>query len=49
MKSTWKTNPLWLACMLALATPASAETFSLGEVLVTAPSPDALSNTTTSC
>lgn len=48
MKTTWKTNPLWLACVLALTTPASADTFSLGEVLVTAPAPDALSSTTTS-
>ncbi len=40
-------KPLWLACMLALATSASAETFTLGEVDVTAPGLDTLSGTTT--
>jgi iron complex outermembrane receptor protein len=29
-------KPLWLACMLALATQANAETFGLGEITVTA-------------
>ncbi len=39
-------KPLYLACMLALSTSASAETFSLGEVLVTAPAPDTASTIT---
>jgi iron complex outermembrane receptor protein len=45
---TYRTaKPLWLACMLALATSASAETFTLGEVEVTASGTDTLSSTTT--
>jgi iron complex outermembrane receptor protein len=47
MKTNWTLRPLWLACMLACAHSASAETFSLGEVLVSAPSSDAASSTTT--
>ncbi len=37
MNKNWTTKPLWLACMLALAASATAETFNLGEVTVTAP------------
>jgi len=47
MNKNWTAKPLWLACMLALATSASAETFTLGEVQVTAPGADTLSGTTT--
>lgn len=36
MKNVWVKKPLWLACMLAVASSTSAETFSLGEVSVTA-------------
>jgi iron complex outermembrane receptor protein len=39
MNTNWTAKPLWLACMLALATSASAENFSLGEVTVTASNP----------
>jgi iron complex outermembrane receptor protein len=39
MKTNWATKPLWLACMLALVASASAETFNLGEVTVTATNP----------
>lgn len=45
MRNSWVMKPLWAACLLACAASASAETFSLGEVLVTAPSLDALSGT----
>ncbi|MDD5058799.1 MAG: TonB-dependent receptor [Sideroxydans sp.] len=37
MNKNRTTKPLWLACMLALTTSATAETFNLGEVTVTAP------------
>lgn len=37
MKKNWTIKPLWLACMMACS--ASAEVFTLGEVMVTAPSP----------
>jgi iron complex outermembrane receptor protein len=46
MENGWSIKSLWMACVLACASSASAETFSLGEVLVTAPSMDALSSTT---
>lgn len=39
MNTTWTAKPLWLACMLALATSAAAENFSLGEITVTANNP----------
>lgn len=39
MNRNWAAKPLWLACMLALATSASADNFSLGEVTVTATHP----------
>ncbi|MFZ2162469.1 MAG: TonB-dependent receptor [Sideroxyarcus sp.] len=39
MNTNWTAKPLWLACMLALASSASAETFNLGEVTVTATKP----------
>lgn len=47
MNTNWTAKPLWLACMLALASSASAETFNLGEVLVTAPNSNSASGTTT--
>lgn len=38
MEKGWSVKPLWMACMLAYASSASAvETFKLGEVIVTAP------------
>lgn len=48
MNTHWTMKPLWLACMLALTSSASAETFSLGEVLITAPHQDTQSSSTTS-
>lgn len=46
MNIDWTIKPLYLACMLALSTSASAEIFSLGEVLVTAPAPNTASDIT---
>lgn len=48
MKTSRKKKHLWLACMLTSTSYASAETFSLGEILVTAPKSNILSGTTTS-
>ncbi|MDD4912824.1 MAG: TonB-dependent receptor [Sideroxydans sp.] len=39
MKPHNKTNTLWLACLLACSATATAETFSLGELTVTATKP----------
>lgn len=39
-------KPIWIACAVAWATTSSAETFELGEVLVTAPNLQTLSGTT---
>ncbi|MGC2165494.1 MAG: TonB-dependent receptor plug domain-containing protein, partial [Gallionella sp.] len=39
MNRKWTAKPMWLTCMLALSTSLSAETFTLGEVTVTATRP----------
>jgi iron complex outermembrane receptor protein len=39
MNTLWKRKSLWLACWLACSAAATAETFSLGEVTVTAARP----------
>ncbi len=46
MKRVPAVKPLWLACMLACASYANAETFNLGEILVTAPSLEEITGVT---